>query len=242
MRCYACVGANRLPHACPRQARTQCLPLNAAGFHEGDGGCCRGSLVTSGLRQNSPRPQARKSPPPSPISPAAPTVLTEDSRPRTWDEVPCAPSHAGKSPDAANEMQEITFRFSTTPRRVSLSPWGFDTSGPNPAGTNRRRREIVSRSIRRILIVLPSDADLALASGRPYEAMHLCGPGAQASWPKREARRFCSRPVGTVRGWYSSGRRVLIHLAPVQFSRRAGARSATTMSSPALPVSARMRP
>ncbi len=46
---------------------------------------------------------------------------------------------------------------------------------------------------------------------------------------KRTVRVSRSLPVGIVNGLYNSGRRVFIHLAPVQFSRSDASRSATTM-------------
>jgi hypothetical protein len=52
----------------------------------------------------------------------------------------------------------------------------------------------------------------------------------------------CSCPVGIVNGLYNSGRRVTIQRLPVLTSSSEASRSATTISSPAFQVSARMRP
>lgn len=51
-----------------------------------------------------------------------------------------------------------------------------------------------------------------------------------------------SRPVRSTNRVYMSGRRAAIHSRPVACARRVQSRSATTMSSAALHVSARMRP
>lgn len=88
---------------------------------------------------------------------------------------------------------------------------------------------------------LSANPEVRIALGTSFSpsGIRLPAGGYSLNFSSRAVR---SRPVGTVSGPYNSGRRAQIHIWPVLWGSREASRSAITMSSPALFVSARTRP